>query len=304
MRRRPIQITIAPTRPDCSRPHCRRRTGKASPSGSAKRSAAASCAASGWRCFSNRPAAWARNRSRSALRSGGKLAMYSNAGPSGQGHETVFPAIVADVLGIPADRIELRYNDVAAPKSSAPVRSVRARWSVTAPRCRQPPRRSSRRAGSSRRANLKSRWRTSSSKPANTRSPAPISMVTLQSLIERKWSEPNHPLDTNTTIDLATAFPSGAHIAEVARAFRARQSASADSRRRRPARLFLRHRPALGQSALSLGRARRARRKRNSIRLVDRPHSPRLPALRHRSSRSLPRLRSLLGHSGRRGDRH
>ena len=35
-----------------------------------------------------------------------------NAGPSGQGHETVFPALVADVLGIPDDRIELRYNDV------------------------------------------------------------------------------------------------------------------------------------------------------------------------------------------------
>ena len=50
------------------------------------------------------------------IETGGRLAMYSNAGPSGQGHETVFPMIVADVLGIPADRIELRYNDVAAPK--------------------------------------------------------------------------------------------------------------------------------------------------------------------------------------------
>ncbi len=37
----------------------------------------------------------------------------------------------------------------------------------------------------------------------------------MQTLIERKWSEPNHPLNTNTTIDLANAFPSGAHIAEV-----------------------------------------------------------------------------------------
>ena len=48
--------------------------------------------------------------------SDGKLAMYSNAGPSGQGHETVFPALVADILGFPEDRIELRYNDVAQPK--------------------------------------------------------------------------------------------------------------------------------------------------------------------------------------------
>ena len=54
--------------------------------------------------------------------------MYSNAGPSGQGHETVFPAIVADVLGIPDDRIELRYNDVGGAEArSAPARSARAR---------------------------------------------------------------------------------------------------------------------------------------------------------------------------------
>ena len=50
------------------------------------------------------------------VEAGGRLAMYSNAGPSGQGHETVFPAIVADVLGIAAENIDLRYNDIAAPK--------------------------------------------------------------------------------------------------------------------------------------------------------------------------------------------
>ena len=37
----------------------------------------------------------------------------------------------------------------------------------------------------------------------------------MRALIERKWDEAAHPLDTNVTIDLATAFPSGAHVAEV-----------------------------------------------------------------------------------------
>lgn len=37
----------------------------------------------------------------------------------------------------------------------------------------------------------------------------------MASLIERRWEGASHPLDTNTTIDLSTAFPSGAHIAEV-----------------------------------------------------------------------------------------
>ena len=54
-----------------------------------------------------------------------------------------------------------------------------------------------------------------SSTRANTGLPAPISPSASRSLIEKKWGQPVHPLDTNATIDLATAFPSGAHVAEV-----------------------------------------------------------------------------------------
>jgi aerobic carbon-monoxide dehydrogenase large subunit len=39
--------------------------------------------------------------------------------------------------------------------------------------------------------------------------------IGLQALIERRWSEPAHPLDSNVAVDLASAFPSGAHVAEV-----------------------------------------------------------------------------------------
>jgi carbon-monoxide dehydrogenase large subunit len=39
--------------------------------------------------------------------------------------------------------------------------------------------------------------------------------VTLEALIEKVRSDPGKPLDTNIAIDLAMAFPSGAHIAEV-----------------------------------------------------------------------------------------
>src|SRR4029078_12242772 len=48
--------------------------------------------------------------------SDGRLHMYSNAGPSGQGHETVFPAVVADILGFCEGLIDLKYNDIAAPR--------------------------------------------------------------------------------------------------------------------------------------------------------------------------------------------
>ena len=57
----------------------------------------------------------------------GRLALYSNVGPSGQGHETVFPDLVSEVLGFPADKIALRYNDPDAPKWPVPAASVRAR---------------------------------------------------------------------------------------------------------------------------------------------------------------------------------
>ena len=46
----------------------------------------------------------------------GHLQIYSLAGPSGQGHETAFPLLVANILGLPEENIELRYNDDAAPK--------------------------------------------------------------------------------------------------------------------------------------------------------------------------------------------
>jgi carbon-monoxide dehydrogenase large subunit len=45
----------------------------------------------------------------------GNATIYALSGPSGQGHETTFPRIVADVLGLPAERIELRASDPLGP---------------------------------------------------------------------------------------------------------------------------------------------------------------------------------------------
>ena len=46
----------------------------------------------------------------------GNPSIYVLAGPSGQGHETVFPELVALEFGIDADSIELRASDPAGPK--------------------------------------------------------------------------------------------------------------------------------------------------------------------------------------------
>jgi carbon-monoxide dehydrogenase large subunit len=46
----------------------------------------------------------------------GNAELYVLSGPSGQGHETVFPDIVAQVLGMDAARIELHASDPRGPK--------------------------------------------------------------------------------------------------------------------------------------------------------------------------------------------
>jgi len=135
--------------------------------------------------------------------------------PSGQGHETVFPALVAEVLGIPEDRIDLRYNDVAAPKLAG-TGSFGSRSLIS--------------HGASLVAGAKEIVEKGKALAARELEvdPGDITFdkgeyrvagtdrtVTMKTLMEKKWGEATHPLDTNITIDLATAFPSGAHIAEV-----------------------------------------------------------------------------------------
>lgn len=149
------------------------------------------------------------------IQSGGRLSMYCNAGPSGQGHETVFPKLVANVLGIPADRIELRYNDVAAPRlagtGSFGSRSLISHGSALHSAAQQLVEKGRKLAASEFEVGAddvafeKGQYKVAGTDLA----------VSLQSLIERPWNAAQHPLDTNATIDLATAFPSGAHVAEV-----------------------------------------------------------------------------------------
>jgi aerobic carbon-monoxide dehydrogenase large subunit len=149
------------------------------------------------------------------IQSDGRVALYSNAGPSGQGHETVFPQIVADVLGISAEKIDLRYNAVEAPKLAG-TGSFGSRSLISHGRALQ--------------AAAKEVVEKGRKLAADEFEVAPGDVafeggqykiagtdlaLGLQTLIERRWSEPAHPLDSNVTVDLASAFPSGAHVAEV-----------------------------------------------------------------------------------------
>ncbi len=145
----------------------------------------------------------------------GRLALYSNAGPSGQGHETVFPDMVADVIGFPADKIVLRFNDPDAPKMAGTgtfgSRSLIAHGGALTAAAKEMVEKGRKLAA----GELEVEAADLVFDNGQYTVVGTDLKITMQSLIEKPWGAPTHPLTTNTTIDLATAFPSGAHVAEV-----------------------------------------------------------------------------------------
>ena len=141
--------------------------------------------------------------------------MFSNAGPSGQGHETVFPALVADVLGVSEDRIELRYNDNSISKFSGTgsfgSRSLISHGAGFATAAKEIVQKGLKLAA----GQFEVSTRDVVFENGHYRVVGTDLSVTMDGLIEKVRTDSSHPLDTNVTIDLATAFPSGAHVAEV-----------------------------------------------------------------------------------------
>jgi aerobic carbon-monoxide dehydrogenase large subunit len=145
----------------------------------------------------------------------GQLAMYSLAGPSGQGHETVFPAIVAKILGISDETIELRYNDVAMPKlagtGSYGSRSLISHGGALAAGAHEMVRKGLDLAAKELEvASQDLVFENGRYKVAGT-----DLSIGFQDLVKKFAGTAGHPLDTGIAIDTTTAFPSGAHVAEV-----------------------------------------------------------------------------------------
>jgi carbon-monoxide dehydrogenase large subunit len=145
----------------------------------------------------------------------GRLSMFSLAGPSGQGHETVYPALVADILGVPEDKIDLRYNDVNTPKlvgvGTFGSRSLISHGAALTKGAKEIVEKGKGLAA----RHFEVAADDVSFADGQYRVVGTDLSVSMQALIEKRWGEAAHPLDTNVTLDLATAFPSGAHVAEV-----------------------------------------------------------------------------------------
>ena len=145
----------------------------------------------------------------------GRLSMFSLAGPSGQGHETVYPALVADILGFSEDKIDLRYNDVNTPKligvGTFGSRSLISHGAALTKGAKEIVEKGKALAA----RQFEAAADDVTFADGQYRVVGTDLSVSMQALIEKRWGEATHPLDTNVTLDLATAFPSGAHVAEV-----------------------------------------------------------------------------------------
>ncbi len=145
----------------------------------------------------------------------GQLSMFSLAGPSGQGHETVYPALVADILGVPEDKIDLRYNAVNTPKligvGTFGSRSLISHGAALTKGAKEIVEKGKGLAA----RHFEVAADDVTFADGQYRVVGTDLSVSMQALIEKRWGEVAHPLDTNVTLDLATAFPSGAHVAEV-----------------------------------------------------------------------------------------
>jgi len=149
------------------------------------------------------------------VKANGAIALYSNAGPSGQGHETVFPMLVADMLGLPVDDIQLKVNDNAAPQmagtGSFGSRSLASHGAALSLGAKEIIRKAKELAVKE----LEAEERDIVFENGEFRVAGTDLSTSLKTIIEKHAGSESHPLDTSLTFDTASAYPSGAHVAEV-----------------------------------------------------------------------------------------
>ena len=149
------------------------------------------------------------------FQSDGTAVIHNVAGPSGQGHETVFPEMLACWLGIPTERIVCKSGDPDAPPlEGAPSIGSRSGFSQ----------------GSAYRVASeiiieKAKKLAADMLEAHSEDilfadgtftiAGTDRSVTMTQVIERYASDKPHPLDTLAERPISIAFPSGAHVAEV-----------------------------------------------------------------------------------------
>src|SRR5687767_10341711 len=141
----------------------------------------------------------------------GNATLHVMAGPSGQGHETVLPEVVGEILGLPAEQITLRASDPSGPALMG-VGTVGSRSMMS--------------HGGALAATAKEVIRKALDLAAKDLEVSPADVEFSDGRFRVKGTDLSMPfrdvarrygaqLDTRGAIPTPTAFPGGAHVAEV-----------------------------------------------------------------------------------------
>ncbi|MCC6608062.1 MAG: xanthine dehydrogenase family protein molybdopterin-binding subunit [Burkholderiales bacterium] len=145
----------------------------------------------------------------------GNATLYVLAGPSGQGHETVFPEVVGGLLGVDAERITLRAGDPDGPplvgEGTIGSRSLMSHGGALVVAAREVIRKGIALAANA----LEAAAPDIEFRDGRYRVKGTDLSIGMAELAQRYGGEAEHPLDANGEIPVPRAFPSGVHAAEV-----------------------------------------------------------------------------------------
>ena len=145
----------------------------------------------------------------------GRIELFTNSGPSGQGHETVYPDLVGGILGLAPDMITLRYSDHDGPQLAGTgtfgSRSLISHGGALFAGAQEVIRKGTALAAKE----LEVAAGDLVFERGAYRVPGTDLAISLEELARKLAGDGTHPLDATAKINTAAAFPSGAHVAEV-----------------------------------------------------------------------------------------
>ncbi len=145
----------------------------------------------------------------------GLIDLFSNCGPSGQGHETAFPDLVAAVLGLGSDRIRLRYSDPEGPNlagtGSFGSRSLISHGGALTVGAREVVRKGLDLAAKE----MEVAASDVEFEDGHYRVRGTDVKISFEQLVKQYAGQEDHPLDTTMKINTTSTFAGGAHVCEV-----------------------------------------------------------------------------------------
>jgi aerobic carbon-monoxide dehydrogenase large subunit len=145
----------------------------------------------------------------------GNALVYVLAGPSGQGHETVYPEVVGEVFGMDPEKITLRASDPDGPalvgEGTIGSRSMMSHGGAAVAAAREVVKKGMQLAAK----DLEVASNDLEFADGRYHVKGTDVSISLEDLIAKHAGKGEHPLDSRAEIPLPKSFPGGVHVAEV-----------------------------------------------------------------------------------------